>query len=121
MTSSEPNTGSLVLGGVLLGIWIFWALAVGGDTTWVFGGLVGFGLAGGIYAGRMASPEARTPIYVAIGLLVGFVMMGIAVTGDVLAAMPGILAFLLTTLGATSIINGLPQRAPEPDGAAVES
>ncbi len=115
MARTEPNTGALVTGGILLGAWAFWVMAGDGDTSWVYGGLLGLALAGGLYAARYASPEARTPIYIAIGLAVGFTLMGIAFSGTFLGIFPGIIGFFVVMLGATSIANGLPRDIPEPD------
>lgn len=114
---TEPNTGNLVLGGILLGVWAFMALGFGwssGDIQWMYGGLLAFLLTGALYASRSASPEAKTPIYIGLGLLVGFIIMAMLMTGNWWTSTSGVVSFLVALLGAISIVNGLPRQIPEP-------
>ncbi len=113
--AAEPNTGALIFGGILLGIWAFLAIGLSGsnDPEWLYGGLIALAIAGATYASRFLGPEAKLPVAIGIGLLIGFAIMGLLITGSFWSMGPGIFGFVLALLGATVIVNGIPNQPHE--------
>lgn len=80
MEFSQARSGSYVLGGIFVGLWAYLLLFRVPDipvnvAAWTFWGVVGFAIAGGLLAARMANDGARIAIWIAVGVAVGLLGM----------------------------------------------
>ena len=112
------DAGTLLIGGLLLGAWLAIWVFSGNDAKWLLWGAVGLGLAAATYGARVAEPGVRFGLFVAIGVLTGFL-----VTYLVLQLEAQGLGALLTFIGGGLIAVGLPspergQEAPPSPPAA---
>jgi len=115
MDNVPLRAGAFVSGGLFIGIWLFLGIfqtemfddlriQVG---LWWFWGFLGLLIAGGLFAGRVSSPQIRIAIWIALGIAVGM-LIGAALfkqIGESTAA-------LFTAGGGAIIIAGLPGIQP---------
>jgi len=106
--------GSIVFGGLFIGVWLYLCLWAVPDLhlkagPWILYGVIGLALAAGIYGSRVLQRHnARVAVYAAIGIAIG--MLG---TAFLLNRQSEILGALITFVGAVLIVTALPvpQRA----------
>ena len=111
--ASGSQVGSIVFGGLFIGIWLYIALFgvpaemdEGGDFSvakWLVWGLVGLALAGAIYGTRVASGGVRVALFVAIGIAIGLL-----VTAFLFNDLQEGIATLVTLVGGGLIVSALP-------------
>ena len=106
--ASGQQWGSVIFGGLFLGVWLYLCMFKAPGLTielgpWVLLGVVGLALAAGIYGSRIAHGNARVAIYVVIGIAIGMLA-----TAFVLGQLHEGLAALITFVGAALIVTALP-------------
>lgn len=121
--ASGSQVGSIVFGGLFIGIWLYIGLfGVPADMdedgtfspgAWMLWGLVGVVLAGAIYGTRIASGGLRVALYATIG-----VATGMLVTAFLLNDLEEGIATLVTLVGGGLIVSALPTALREQDEQA---
>lgn len=106
------NAAGFVFGGLLLGCWVYFVLFKVPDVDvdvgpWVFWGVVGLAISGGILAARFAPDRARMAIWVGLGIAVGLLAMA-----AVFQRVPESMAALLTVSGGALIVTSIPGAVP---------
>jgi hypothetical protein len=105
MATTPNQTGSLVFGGLFIGVWAYVALFITevDSGPWSFWGLVGLLIAGGIYGARVSHDALRIALLVGLGVAVGCI-----VAASLWQEIAEALAALLTFLGGALIVSALP-------------
>lgn len=92
----------LVIGGILLGGWIYFAFSGSQSSALGWLGLV---IAGGFYGSRFVNP-----LYKAIIITVISISFGLLIFATFQTDFEGIMSVILATIGATLIASGMPVR-----------
>jgi hypothetical protein len=118
--ASGSQVGSIIFGGLFLGVWLYVALwGVPYETSfnsgeWVIWGMVGLALAGAIYGTRIAKGGVRVGLFVVVGIAIGML-----VTAFLLQGLEEGVATIVTLVGGGLIVSALPaelNREDEPAG-----
>ncbi len=108
MENAPLRASSFIVGGIFISVWLYVLLFVRPSEgihvgTWAFWGLVGFAIAGGTYAAKVANERVRIVVWVALGIAIG--LLGLAAidrqVGEAFAA-------LFTFVGGGLIAVALP-------------
>ena len=109
MAASGSQVGSIVFGGLFIGIWLYIAL-FGidfeddfSDAAWTLWGIVGLALAAAIYGTRIATGGVRVALFAAIGVITGML-----ITAFLLQELEEGVATLVTLVGGGLIASALP-------------
>lgn len=107
--ASGSQVGSIVFGGLFIGIWLYIAL-FGldfednfSDAAWVLWGIVGIALAAAIYGTRIATGALRVSLFAVIGIVTGML-----ITAFLLQELEEGIATLITLVGGGLIASALP-------------
>lgn len=107
--ASGSQVGSIVFGGLFIGIWLYIAL-FGlnfednfSDGAWVLWGIVGIALAAAIYGTRIATGALRVTLFAVIGIVTGML-----ITAFLLQELEEGIATLITLVGGGLIASALP-------------
>ena len=105
MATTANQTGSLVFGGLFIGIWLYVSLFVSevDPGPWTFWGLIGLIIAAGIYGARVAQDTLRVILLVGLGIAVGCI-----IAASLWQEIAEALAALLTFLGGALVVSALP-------------
>lgn len=107
--ASGSQVGSIVFGGLFIGIWLYIALfgldfeENFSDGAWVLWGLVGIALAAAIYGTRIATGALRVSLFAVIGIVTGML-----ITAFLLQELEEGIATLITLVGGGLIASALP-------------
>lgn len=107
--ATGSQVGSIVFGGLFIGIWLYIALfGVPFDSTfhvgaWVLWGFVGLALAGAIYGTRVTSGAFRVALFAAVGIATGMLL-----TAFLLQGLQEGIATIVTLVGGGLIVSALP-------------
>ena len=107
--ASGSQVGSIVFGGLFLGVWLYIALfGVPFDSSfeagmWVLWGVVGMALAGAIYGTRVAKGGLRVALFVVVGVATGMLL-----TAFLLRGLEEGIATIVTLVGGGLIVSALP-------------
>ncbi len=105
-----PNYAAFVFGGLFLSVWVYGLLFKFPEwhdfnwVIWFFWGLLGFLIAGGLYAALVTSEIARIVIMVLVGLSIGILILAAALEQE-----GHIIASFVTATGAGLIASALPR------------
>lgn len=121
MRSVANVAGTLVVGGGLIGVWLYFILFEEIGTGWTWWGLMGLVLGAGAYATRFADHRTAIAIWVAVGIAAG-----LSGTAAFYREDPSILAMVFTGIGSALIGHGVSQVVGEEheeasQGVAVEA
>ena len=117
--ASGSQVGSIVFGGLFLGVWLYIALfGVPFDDSfragaWVLWGFVGLALAGAIYGTRIAKGGLRVALFAVVG-----VASGMLLTAFLLQGLEESIATLVTLVGGGLIVSALPAELARQDEMA---
>lgn len=97
---------ALILGGMFMAAWLYFALFVE-DTwgAWVGWGVLGIVLAAALFVGRFASEAIQVGTWIALGMSLAFILLAAIAEEE-----SAILATALTFAGGALITAGLPTR-----------
>lgn len=107
--ASGSQVGSIVFGGLFLGVWLYIALfGVPFDGSfepgmWVLWGVVGMALAGAIYGTRVAKGGLRVTLFAVVGVATGMLL-----TAFLLRGLEEGIATIVTLVGGGLIVSALP-------------
>jgi hypothetical protein len=109
MEHQTLRASPMVVGGLFLGLWLYLVFFHVREfppidvALWLFWGVLGLAVAGGLYASRVANSTARIVIWIVLGIALGFLTMVLIFNqvGEAFAA-------LFTVAGAGLIVTGLP-------------
>lgn len=107
--ASGSQVGSIVFGGLFIGIWLYIALfgldfeENFSDGAWVLWGIVGIALAAAIYGTRIATGALRVSLFAVIGIVTGML-----ITAFLLQELEEGIATLITLVGGGLIASALP-------------
>lgn len=108
--ASGSQVGTIVFGGLFIGIWLYIALfglpndfGSFSDPAWVLWGVVGLGLAAAIYGTRIATGGVRVALFAFIGIVTGML-----ITAFFLQELEEGIATLVTLVGGGLIASALP-------------
>lgn len=103
--------GSVIFGGLFLGIWLYIALFGLPDDwgnlapgAWVLWGVVGLALATAIYGTRVTEGAVRITIYAVLGVAIGMVLMAVLAQN-----LEEGIAAIITFVGGGLIVSALPR------------
>lgn len=117
--ASGSQVGSIIFGGLFLGVWLYVALwGVPYETSfnsgeWVIWGMVGLALAAAIYGTRIAKGGLRVGLFVVVGIAIGML-----VTAFLLQGLEEGVATIVTLVGGGLIVSALPAELNRPDDLA---
>lgn len=117
--ASGSQVGSIVFGGLFIGIWLYIALfgldfeEGFSDGAWMLWGVVGLALAAAIYGTRIATGAMRVTLFAIIGLVAGMLL-----TAFLLQELEEGIATLITLVGGGLIASALPTALREQDEIA---
>jgi hypothetical protein len=109
MAPTGSQVGSLIFGGLFIGVWLFLALFRTDITRdldiglWVMWGVVGLVLAGAIYGTRFAKGGLRVTLFVLVGIATGMLL-----TGFLLQGLEEGIATMVTLVGGGLVASALP-------------
>lgn len=109
MAPSGSQVGSIVFGGLFIGVWLYIALfGVPFDASfeagmWVLWGVVGLALAGAIYGTRVAKGGLRVTLFAVVGIATGMLL-----TAFLLRGLEEGIATIVTLVGGGLIVSALP-------------
>ena len=109
MAPTGSQVGSLIFGGLFIGVWLFLALFRTDITEdldiglWVMWGVVGLVLAGAIYGTRFSRGGLRVTLFVLVGVATGMLL-----TGFLLQGLEEGIATMVTLVGGGLIASALP-------------
>lgn len=107
--ASGSQVGSIVFGGLFIGVWLYIALfGVPFDSSfsagaWILWGFVGLALAGAIYGTRIARGGLRVTLFAVVGIAAGMLL-----TAFLLQGLEEGIATLVTLVGGGLIASALP-------------
>ena len=107
--ASGSQVGSIVFGGLFIGVWLYIALfglnfeENFSDGAWVLWGIVGIALAAAIYGTRIATGALRVSLFAVIGIVTGML-----ITAFLLQELEEGIATLITLVGGGLIASALP-------------
>lgn len=110
--ASNERVSAVLLGGIILGVWVYGLLFEFPQWDefnygrWAVWGLLGLLVAGGIYGARAATDTARLVIISLIGVLITVIVLGATLNGN-----PYVFATLATLVGGAFITAALPTPA----------
>jgi hypothetical protein len=116
---SGSQVGSIVFGGLFIGVWLYVALfGVPFDSDfeagmWVLWGVVGLALAGAIYGTRVAKGGLRVALYAVVGVAAGMLL-----TAFLLRGLQEGIATIVTLVGGGLIATALPAELRRQDEMA---
>ncbi|MFO1534450.1 MAG: hypothetical protein ABR586_02160 [Thermoplasmatota archaeon] len=121
MEQQNVRASPMIVGGLFIGLWLYLVFFTVREfprinvALWLFWGLIGFAVAGGLYASRIANATVRIAIWIALGIALRFLAMVLIFNqvGEAFAA-------LFTVVGAGLIITGLPGGWNLPGGPAAD-
>jgi hypothetical protein len=114
--ASGSQVGSIIFGGLFLGVWLYVALwgvpyeASFNSGEWVIWGMVGLALAGAIYGTRIAKGGLRVGLFVVVGIAIGML-----VTAFLLQGLEEGVATIVTLVGGGLIVSALPAELDRQD------
>ncbi len=110
MADQQTNWAALIFGGIFLGAWIYGILFTYPEPSpfeigrWIFWGILGLGIAGGLFAARMANETVRIVIIVLVGVFLGILILAAVLEEDAY-----IMATFVAGTGAGLIAAALPR------------
>jgi hypothetical protein len=108
MARTAQVAGTLVFGGVLIGIWLYFVLfEEDAGAAWTWWGVAGLVLGTSAFATRVHDQTVRIGIWVAVGLVAG-----VAGTAAFMEEDASIFAGLLTGVGAATIARAVDEVLP---------
>lgn len=117
--ASNSQVGSIVFGGLFIGVWLYIALfGVPFDSSfnagaWVLWGFVGMALAGAIYGTRIARGALRVTLFAVVGIATGMLL-----TAFLLQGLQEGIATVVTLVGGGLIVSALPAELDRQDQLA---
>ena len=117
--ASGSQVGSIVFGGLFIGVWLYVALfGVPFDDefsagAWVLWGVVGLALAAAIYGTRVAKGGLRVALYAVVGVAAGMLL-----TAFLLRGLQEGIATIVTLVGGGLIASALPAEMKRQDELA---
>jgi hypothetical protein len=119
--ASGSQVGSIIFGGLFLGVWLYVALwgvpyeASFNSGEWVIWGIVGLALAAAIYGTRIAKGGLRVGLFVVVGIAIGML-----VTAFLLQGLEEGVATIVTLVGGGLIVSALPAELNRQDDLAAQ-
>jgi hypothetical protein len=111
--AAQINWAALIFGGIFLGAWIY-GLTFGFEQhgweefswgQWLFWGIIGIAIAGGLYAARVTSDWVQIIIIIGAGIAIGMLLLAALLEEEA-----HIVASVVAGAGALLVVAGIPRQ-----------